>query len=80
MILAIRLLTEFKFLSESDNLSGLIDSISYDDLNSLDDLDGLFDLKNPKNTSVLDTEWCFGLSHLESLFFVGLIIKNQVFL
>ena len=39
---------EFKFLSESDNLSGLIGSIRQDDLNSLDDLDSLFDLKNAK--------------------------------
>ena len=29
---------EFKFLSESDNLSGLLGSISHDDLHSLDDL------------------------------------------
>ena len=34
------------------NLSSLIGSINHDDLNSLDDLDSLFDLKN---ASVLDT-------------------------
>ena len=39
---------EFKFLSESDDLSGLIGFISHDDLNSLNDLDSLFDLKKPK--------------------------------
>ena len=78
MILAIRLLTEFKFLSESDNLSGLIDSISYDDLNSLDDLDGLFDLKNPKNTSALDTEW-FSWSQPPWLFLWDYSLKIQFF-
>ena len=36
---------EFKILSESDVLSGLIGSINHDDLNSLDDLDSLFDSK-----------------------------------
>ena len=40
---------EFKFLSEFEDLSGLIGSLSHDDLNSLDDLD--------KNASALDTEW-----------------------
>ena len=44
---------QIQFLSESDNLSG---PISHDDLNSLDDLDGLFDLRKAKNTSSLDTE------------------------
>ena len=48
---------EFKFLSEFDDLSGLIGSISHDDLNSLDDLDSLFDLKITKNASALYTEW-----------------------
>ena len=36
------------FLSESDDLSGLFGSISHDDLNSLNDLDSFFDLKNAK--------------------------------
>ena len=48
---------EFKFLSESDDLSGLIGSISHDDLNSLDDFASLFDLRKAKNASALDTEW-----------------------
>ena len=46
---------EFKFLSESDDLSGLIGSISHDDLNSLNDPDSLFDLKITKNASALYT-------------------------
>ena len=54
MFLAITL---SKFLSEFDDLSGLIGSISHDDLNSLDDLDSLFELKNAKNASALDAEW-----------------------
>ena len=41
------------FLSESDNLSGLIDSMSHDDLNSLDDLDSFFDLKKAKSANNL---------------------------
>ena len=32
------LIIKFKFLSESDNLSGLIGSISHDDVNSIGDL------------------------------------------
>ena len=48
-------LTTFKFLSESDNLSGLIGSISHDNLNSLNDLDSLFDLRKAKNARALDT-------------------------
>ena len=40
----------------SDDLSDLIGSISHNDLNSL------FDLKNAKNVSPLDTEW-FPWSH-----------------
>jgi hypothetical protein len=39
---------EFKILSESDDISGHIGSISHDDFNSLNDLDSLFDLKNAK--------------------------------
>ena len=77
---------EFKFLRESDNFSGLIGSIShddlysFDDLNNLDDLDSLFDLKKAKNTSALDTEW-FSWPQLPwKPLFVGLIIKNPVFL
>ena len=54
MILAIMYIIEVKFLSDSDDLSGLLGSISHDDLNSLDGLDSLFDLKN---ASTLDTEW-----------------------
>ena len=50
-------ITKFKFLSESDNLSGLIGSISHDDLNSLNDLGSLFDLRKAKNANALDTEW-----------------------
>ena len=53
MILAIKLI-KFKFLSESGDLSGLIASISHDDLNSLVDLNSHFDLKQSKNASVLD--------------------------
>ena len=52
-------IVELKFLSESDDLSGLIGSISHDDLNSLDDLDSLFDLKKAKYANALDTEWFF---------------------
>ena len=48
---------EFKFLSESHNLSGLIGSISHGDLYSLDDHDSLFNLRKGKNASPLDTEW-----------------------
>ena len=48
---------KFKFLSESDDLSGLKGSFNHDDLNSLDDLDRLFDLRKAKNASALDTEW-----------------------
>jgi hypothetical protein len=47
---------KFKLLSESDDLSGLIGSISHDDLNSLDDLDSLCDLKITKNARALYTE------------------------
>ena len=74
------MIIEFKFLSESDDLSGLIGSLSHDDLNSLDDLDSLFDLRKAKNTSALDTEWfSWPQSPLKPLF-VGLIVKNPVFL
>ena len=45
---------EFKFLSEPEDLSGLISSINHDDLNNLVDLDSLFDLKNARP---LYTEW-----------------------
>ena len=44
-------------LSGSDDLSGLIGSISHDDLNSLDDLNSIFDLRKAKNANALDTEW-----------------------
>ena len=44
-------------VSEFDDLSGLIRSISHDDLNSLDDLKSLFELTNAKNATALDTEW-----------------------
>ena len=47
---------KFKLINESDDLSGLIGSISNDDLNSLDDLDSLFDLKIIKNASALYTK------------------------
>ena len=53
---------KFKFLSEPD------------DLNRLNDLDSLFDLRKAKNGSALDTEW-FSWKPL----FVELIIKNPVF-
>ena len=62
------MIIEFKFLSESDDLSGLIGSLSHDDLNSLDDLDSLFDLRKAKNASALDTE-CF---YWKTLFFCGI--------
>ena len=74
-----RCIIEFKFLSESDDLSGLIGSISHDDLNSLDDLDSLFDLKITKNVSTLDTGWFLWPQPPEQPLFVGLIIKNQIF-
>ena len=48
---------KFKFLSESDDLNGLIGSINHDNLNSLDDLNSLFDLKITKNASALYNEW-----------------------
>ena len=68
------------FLSESDNLSGLIDSMSHDDLNSLDDLDSFFDLKKAKNVSALNTE-CFTWPQPPwQPLFVVLIIKNRIFL
>ena len=68
---------KFKLLSESDDLSGLIDYISHGDLNSLDDLDSLFDLKN---ASALDTEWFSWPQPPGQPLFVGLIIKNPIFL
>ena len=71
---------KFKLLSESDDLSGLIGSISHDDLNSLDDLDSLFDLKITKNASALYTEWFSWPQPPWKPLFVGLIIRNPVFL
>ena len=67
-------ITKFKFLSESDDLSGLIGSISHDDLNSL------FDLKITKNASTLYTEWLSWPQPPGQPLFVGLIIKNPIFL
>ena len=67
------------FLSESDDLSGLICSISHDDLNSLDDPDSLSDLKNTKMQALYILSGFLGLGHLDSLFFLGLIIKNSIF-
>ena len=74
------MIIEFKFLSESDDLSGLIGSISHDDLNSLDDLGSLFDLKITKNASILYTGWFSWPQPPKQPFFVGLIIKNPIFL
>ena len=71
---------KFKLLSESDDLSGLIGSISHDDLNSLDDLDSLFDLKITKNASVLYIEWFSWPQPPGQPLFMGLIIKNPIFL
>ena len=68
------------FLSESDELSGLISSISHDGINSLDDLNSLFDLKNIKNASALDIEWFSWPQPPWQPLFVGLIIKNPIFL
>jgi hypothetical protein len=45
--------TDQQGVSESDDLSGLIGSISHNDLNSLYDLDSLFDLKIAKNDSAV---------------------------
>ena len=59
---------KFKLLSEYDDLSGLIGPLSHDDLNSLDDLDSLFDLKNTKMQALYILSGFLGLSHLESLF------------
>ena len=73
-------ITKFKFLNETDNLSGLIGSISHDGLNSLDDFDSLFDLRKAKNASSLDTEWFSWPQSPWKPLFVGLIIKNPVFL
>ena len=62
-------LTTFKFLSESDNLSGLIGFNSHDDLNSL------FDLRIAKNASALETEFLVKIlgnslwDHVNSLIF-----------
>ena len=74
------MIIEFKFLSESDDLSGLIGSLIHDDLNSLDDLDSLFDLRKAKNTSALDTELYSWPQPPWKPLFVGVIIKNPVFL
>ena len=74
------MIIEFKFLSESDDLSSLIGSLSHDDLNSLDDLDSLFDLRKAKNTSALDTEWFSWPQPPWKPLFVGLIFKYPVFL
>ena len=73
-------ITKFKFQNETDNLSGLIGSISHDGLNSLDDLDSLFDLRKAKNASSLDTEWFSWPQSPWKPLFVRLIIKNPVFL
>ena len=67
-------------LSESDDLSSLIGSISYDDLNSLDDLGSLFDFKITKNASALYTEWFSWPQPPGQPLFVGFIIKNPIFL
>ena len=61
-------------------LSGLIGSISHDDLNSLNDLDSHFDLRKGKNASALDTEWFSWPQPFWKPLFLGLIIKNPVFL
>ena len=74
------MIIEFKYLSESDDLSGLIGSLNNDDLNSLDDLNNLFDLRKTKNASVLRTEWFSWPQQPWKPLFVGLIIKNPVFL
>ena len=71
---------KFKLLSESDDLSGLISSISHDDLNSLDDFNSLFDLKITKNASTLQTEWFSWPQPPGQPLFVGLIIKDPIFL
>ena len=71
---------KFKLQSESDDLSDLIGFISHDDFNSLDDLDSLFDLKITKNASALYTEWFSWPQPPGQPLFVGLIIKNPIFL
>ena len=71
---------KFKLLSESDDLSGLIGSISHVDLNSLDDLDSLCDLKIIKNARALYTEWFSWPQPPGQPLFVGLINKNPIFL
>ena len=70
---------KFKLLSESDDLSGLIGSISHDDLNSLNDLHSLFDLKLPKMQALCILSGFLGLSHLDSLFLWDWSIKIQFF-
>ena len=67
-------------VSEFDDLSGLIRSISYDDLNSLDDLKSLFDLKITKHASALYTKWFSWPQPPGQPLFVGFIIKNPIFL
>ena len=76
----INYIIKFKLLSESDDLSGLIGSISHDDLNSLYALDSLFDLKITKNASALYTEWFSWPQSPGQPLFVRLIIKNPIFL
>jgi hypothetical protein len=59
--------TDQQGVSESDNLSGLIGSISHNDLNSFYDLDSLIDLKIAKNDSAVVV--FLGLSYLNILLF-----------
>ena len=73
---------EFKILSESDDISGHIGSISHDDFNSLNDLDSLFDLKNAKKqgfrywvvflvSATLTVSFC-GIDHWKSNFSINI--------
>ena len=66
--------------SQVDDFSGLIGSISHDDLYSLDYLNSLLELKNTKNASDLDTEWFSWPQPPGQPLFVGLIIKSPIFL
>ena len=66
--------------SQVDDFSGLIGSISHDDLYSLDYLNSLLELKNTKNASDLDTEWFSWPQPPGQPPFVGLIIENPILL
>ena len=67
---------EFKILSKSNNLSGLICSINHDDLNSLNDLGKLVDLKN---ASTFINEWLSRPEPTLQSLFVVLTYKKSNF-